>query len=192
MDSKIRTGIYGGSFNPIHNGHIAIADKILSLAGLDEVWFVVSPHNPLKQADGLLDDSKRLHMTRVALKGHARLAASDCEFALPRPSYMWNTLRHLSQEWPERVFTLLIGADNWMVFDRWAHHEDIIANYDIAIYPREGCTIDTAQLPPNVRLMETGLYNVSSTMVRDMIKRGEDVSALIPTSIVAMAEQWYR
>ena len=153
---------------------------------------MVSPQNRLKHSADLLDEQLRLDMTRIALGPYPQLKACDYEFHLSRPSYMWHTLQSLSNDYPEREFRLLIGADNWMVFDRWAHHDDILANYDIAIYPREGCTIDTAQLPPNVRLMHTGLYNVSSTMVRDMIKRGEDVSALIPTGIVAMAEQWYR
>ena len=124
---KIKTGIYGGSFNPIHNGHIAIARKMTELAGLDEVWLVVSPQNPLKERGDLLDDRLRLKMTRMALAPYPKLKASDFEFALPRPSYMWNTLQALSAAHPDREFTLLIGADNWEVFSRWYHHEDIIA-----------------------------------------------------------------
>ena len=116
---KIKTGIYGGSFNPIHNGHIAIARKMTELAGLDEVWLVVSPQNPLKERGDLLDDRLRLEMTRMALAPYPKLKASDFEFALPRPSYMWNTLQALSAAHPDREFTLLIGADNWEVFSRW-------------------------------------------------------------------------
>ena len=125
---KIKTGIYGGSFNPIHNGHIAIARKMTELAGLDEVWLVVSPQNPLKERGDLLDDRLRLEMTRMALAPYPKLKASDFEFALPRPSYMWNTLQALSAAHPDREFTLLIGADNWEVFSRWYHYEDIIAH----------------------------------------------------------------
>ena len=185
---KIKTGIYGGSFNPIHNGHIAIARKMTELAGLDEVWLVVSPQNPLKERGDLLDDRLRLEMTRMALAPYPKLKASDFEFALPRPSYMWNTLQALSAAHPDREFTLLIGADNWEVFSRWYHYEDIIAHYPIRIYPRRGYDIEASTLPHNVKLVDTGLYDVSSTMVRERIRRGEDVSQLIPASIIKMAK----
>lgn len=188
----IRTGIYGGSFNPIHNGHIAIAKAMLSLGAIDEVWLMVSPQNPLKQAADLLDDSLRLDMTRRAVEGIEGIEVSDYEFRLPRPSYMWNTLQHLSHDYPDREFCLLIGADNWLVFDRWYHADDIIAHYPIRIYPRRGYDIDTASLPPTVKLVDTGLYDVSSTEVRNIIRRGEDPSPLIPPCIAAQAIEVYR
>mgnify|MGYP003547974148 FL=1 len=115
----IKTGIYGGSFNPVHNGHIALAHELRQLAGLDEIWFVVSPQNPLKTQASLLNDRKRLDMTRRALEPYPELVASNYEFALPRPSYMWHTLQSLSARYPDREFTLIIGADNWACFDRW-------------------------------------------------------------------------
>lgn len=189
---KIRTGIYGGSFNPIHNGHIAIANSMAELASLDEVWLVVSPQNPLKQSADLLADRLRLDMTRLALTPYPKLKACDYEFGLPRPSYMWHTLQSMSRDFPEREFTLLIGADNWAVFDRWFHADDIIANYPIAIYPRTGSPIDAASLPEGVRLYDTGLHDISSTEVRERIRRGEDVSGMIPDSIVALAEKYYK
>lgn len=188
---KIKTGIYGGSFNPIHNGHIAIARKMTELAGLDEVWLVVSPQNPLKERGDLLNDRLRLEMTRMALVPYPKLKASDFEFALPRPSYMWNTLQALFAAHPDREFTLLIGADNWEVFSRWYHYEDIIAHYPIAIYPRTGSDIDVTTLPPTVRLFNTGLYDISSTLVRNTIKAGGDISSLVPKEIVRMAEECY-
>lgn len=188
----IRTGIYGGSFNPIHNGHIAIAKAMLRLGAIDEVWLMVSPQNPLKQAADLLDDSLRLDMTRRAVEGIEGIEVSDYEFRLPRPSYMWNTLLHLSHDYPDREFCLLIGADNWLVFDRWYHADDIIAHYPIRIYPRRGYDIDTASLPPTVKLVDTGLYDVSSTEVRNIIRRGEDPSPLIPPCIAAQAIEVYQ
>ena len=184
----IRTGIYGGSFNPIHNGHIAIAKAMLSLGAIDEVWLMVSPQNPLKQAADLLDDNLRLDMTRHAVEGIKGIKVSDYEFRLPRPSYMWNTLQHLSHDYPDRQFYLLIGADNWQVFDRWYHANDIISHYPIRIYPRRGYDIEASTLPHNVELVDTGLYDMSSTMVRERIQRGEDVSQLIPASIIEMAK----
>ena len=189
--SKIRTGIYGGSFNPIHNGHIAIARAMTTRAGLDEVWLVVSPQNPLKPAGSLLADEKRLLMAQTAVSGIPGVTATDYEFHLPRPSYMWNTLQSLSRDFPERDFTLLIGADNGAVFHRWFRADDIIAHYPIAIYPRTGYPIDTASLPPNVKLIDTGLYDISSTQVRELIARGGDITALVPDCVVPLATQFY-
>lgn len=189
--SKIRTGIYGGSFNPIHNGHIAIARAMIARAGLDEVWLVVSPQNPLKPAGSLLADEKRLLMAQTAVSAIPGVTATDYEFRLPRPSYMWNTLQSLSRDFPERDFTLLIGADNWAVFHRWYRADDIIAHYPIAIYPRTGYPIDTASLPPNVKLIDTGLYDISSTQVRELIARGGDITGLVPDSVVPLATQFY-
>ena len=113
-------GIFGGSFNPIHKGHVALARQLLRRAQLDEVWFLVSPQNPLKPQSLLLDDNMRLEMARLALKDEPHLVASDYEFHLPRPSYTWNTLQHLSQDYPQHRFTLIIGADNWQLFSRCA------------------------------------------------------------------------
>ena len=189
--SKIRTGIYGGSFNPIHNGHIAIARAMTTRAGLDEVWLVVSPQNPLKPAGSLLADEKRLLMAQTAVSGIPGVTATDYEFHLPRPSYMWNTLQSLSRDFPEHDFTLLIGADNWAVFHRWYRADDIIAHYPIAIYPRTGYPIDTASLPPNVKLIDTGLYDISSTQVKELIARGGDITGLVPDSVVPLATQFY-
>lgn len=188
MTNKIRTGIYGGSFNPIHNGHIAIARAMLDCDAVDEVWLMVSPQNPLKQSADLLDERLRLDMTRRATADIPCVTACDYEFHMPRPSYMWHTLQSLSRDYPDREFTLLIGADNWQVFDRWYHADDIIAHYPIRIYPRRGYDIEASTLPHNVKLVDTGLYDVSSTMVRERIRRGEDVSKLIPASIIKMAK----
>lgn len=188
MTNKIRTGIYGGSFNPIHNGHIAIARAMLDCDAVDEVWLMVSPQNPLKQSADLLDEQLRLDMTRRATADIPCVTACDYEFHMPRPSYMWHTLQSLSRDYPDREFTLLIGADNWQVFDRWYHADDIIAHYPIRIYPRRGYDIEASTLPHNVKLVDTGLYDVSSTMVRERIRRREDVSQLIPASIIEMAK----
>lgn len=189
---KIKTGIYGGSFNPIHNGHVAIARQMIARAGLDEVWLVVSPQNPLKPAGTLLADDKRLLMARTALQGERRITASDYEFGLPRPSYMWNTLQSMERDYPDREFTLLIGADNWAVFHRWHRADDILTHYPIAIYPRSGWPLRADSLPPGVRLIDTGLYDVSSTEVRRKIALGEDITPLVPESIAQMAVQFYK
>ena len=180
----MKIGIYGGSFNPIHRGHVALARQILRKARLDEVWFLVTPLNPFKQASSdLLDDDERLALTRKALADDPQLVASDYEFHLPRPSYTWDTLQALSRDYPEHQFTLIIGADNWAAFDCWAHPEDILRHYPIVIYPREGYPVDAALLPEGVTLVNTRLYNISSTDIRQRIREGRPVRRLLPTNI---------
>lgn len=182
----ITTGIFGGSFNPIHNGHISLARQILKAGGLDEIWFVVSPQNPLKLADTLADDDYRLSLVRKALEGEPSLVASDYEFHMPRPSYMYDTLMAMRRDYPDRDFVLLIGGDNWTMFNRWYRWEDILHNFRIIIYPRQGSYIDISTLPANVRLVETELYNISSTEIRDKISKGEDITHLVPEAIAKL------
>lgn len=189
----LRTGIFGGSFNPIHNGHIALARQLLGLAALHEIWFVVSPLNPFKQGAGdLLADDLRLDLARQALRREPGLMASDCEFHLPRPSYMWNTLQHLVAQHPDRRFVLIIGADNWLSFDRWAHAGDILAHHEVVVYPREGFPIVEATLPPSVHLMHTDLYPLSSTDIRRRVRAGEPIDGLVPEIIRRRVLEYYR
>ncbi len=191
MEKKV-TAIYGGSFNPVHTGHIALARQLLRLGGLDEIWFMVSPQNPLKHSSDLLDDTLRLEMTREALAAETGLVASDYEFHLPRPSYTWHTLCALSRDYPDREFVLIIGADNWAVFSRWYHADDIVRNYRILIYPRTGTDIDVKTLPQGVTLVETGRFDVSSTMVRERLKNGLPIDGLVPDIIVPFVERYYK
>lgn len=185
MDSGLRIGIFGGTFNPLHNGHVALAKAFLRQAGLDEVWFVVSPQNPFKKNDALLADSLRLEMVRRAVADIPRMRVSDVEFHLPKPSYMYLTLRHLSAAHPDCTFTLLIGGDNWAAFDRWANADEILANYDIVVYPRSGEVIDPATLPANVRILDTQLIDISSTDIRRRIAMGLPITDLVPPAISA-------
>ena len=164
-----RTGIFGGSFNPIHNGHVALAQQLREKAGLDEVWLMVSPQNPLKQASDLLDDGIRLEMARLALEGVDGITASDYEMHLPRPSYTWNTLQALSKDYPDRQFVLLMGGDNWTLFDRWYHYEDIRRNYEIVVYTRT----------PG----DPGFINISSTEIRRRIRSGQSISGMVPPAV---------
>lgn len=176
-------GLFGGSFNPIHNAHIALARTICCEAGMDEVWFLVSPQNPLKKQSSLLDENLRFDMVQRALEGEAQLFASDYEFHLQRPSYTWHTLQHLSQDYPQHKFCLIIGGDNWALFHRWAHSEEILANYDVFVYPREGSEIDEASLPPRVHIVHTPEIDITSTMIRQFLKEGKDVSEYVPQSV---------
>ena len=192
MNRKIKTGIYGGSFNPIHNGHIALARHLLQEAELDEIWFVVSPQNPFKVQQQLLADDKRLLLVRKALAPYPQLVASDFEFSLPRPSYMWHTLQGMSAQWPDRELHLIIGADNWLCFDRWYHADDIRRTYPIIIYPRQGYDIVSSALPQGVRLVNTPLYNVSSTEIRADVAAGRDISSKVPSTILSEVEKEYK
>ena len=178
-----KIGIFGGSFNPIHMGHVALAQAVQKQCGLDEVWLMVSPQNPLKRNDSdLLDDGLRLEMAQKALEGIDGVVACDYEFHLPKPSYTWNTLQHLTKDYPDCIFTLLIGGDNWRHFQRWRHWKDILWHHDIIIYPRDQYpgTIDVPLLP------------VSSTEIRKRVRVGESISGLVPKSIIPLVEQYYR
>ena len=182
---KKRIGIYGGSFNPIHKGHIALAKQILKRARLDEVWFMVSPLNPFKVDDAdLLDDHLRLQMAQKALASEPRLLACDYEFHLPRPSYTWDTLQALRRDYPDHEFVLIIGADNWVKFDRWYHSADLLQNFQIVVYPREDSPIDADTLPSNVLLVNTKLYRMSSTDIRQRIREGRPIKRLVPAAIL--------
>ena len=177
-----RLGIFGGSFNPIHTGHIALAQAVLKQCALDEVWLMVSPQNPLKQQADLLEDGLRLEMAQKALEGVEGVKACDYEFHLPKPSYTWNTLQHLSKDYPDCRFYLLIGGDNWAHFERWRHWKDILRQYDVIVYPRDQYqgTVDVPLLP------------VSSTEIRQRVRAGESIKGLVPDQIISDVEKNYQ
>ena len=171
-----KTGIFGGSYNPIHIGHLALANYLCEYGDLDEVWFMVSPQNPFKaHSSDLWDDQLRLELVRLAVEEYPKFHASDFEFHLPRPSYMVNTLEKLREAHPDREFTLIIGADNWASFPRWKDADIIMAHHPLIIYPRPGYEIDESTLPANIRLVNTPLLEVSSTFIRESLKQGKDV-----------------
>ena len=179
----MRTAIFGGSFNPIHRGHIALADFVVQGGWTDEVWLLVSPQNPLKAAVGLLPEQLRLALAQQATENYDRIKVSDFEFHLPRPSFTYKTLAALRESHPDRSFQILIGADNWLCFNRWAHHEELLRDYELLVYPRQGYDIHTASLPPNVRFVPAPLFPFSSTQLREMLLRGEDLSGILPQEI---------
>lgn len=178
-----KVAIFGGSFNPIHTGHIALAQAVQQQCGLDEVWLMVSPQNPLKRNDAdLLDDSLRFEMAQKALEGVEGVKACDYEFHLPKPSYTWNTLQHLTKDYPDYTFTLLIGGDNWAHFQRWRHWKDILWHHDVIVYPRDEYQ-GTISVP---------LLNVSSTEIRKRVRAGQGISGLVPACIVSDVENYYK
>ena len=189
----IRTGFYGGSFNPIHKGHIALAESFMQDMKLDDVWFVVSSQNPFKQTENdLLADKRRFEMVQLAIADNPRFCATDYEFHLPKPSYTWRTLKSLVLDYPEREFVLLIGADNWVSFPRWDHYKDILRHHAIAVYPRRDYPINAALLPPGVTLLNTPLYDISSTDIRNRIRKGIPVDNVLPARVLPTALKYYQ
>ena len=192
-----RVGFFGGSFNPIHNGHIVLARSLKEAAGLDEVWFVVSPQNPFKRQADLLSDAARLEMVSAALAGEQGLKPCGVELGMPLPSYTWRTLCRLRRDCPDCRFTLLIGGDNWARFGQLYHGADILASCPIVIYPRGGEggveAIDPAVLPPGVTLAHTPLIGISSTEVRRRLRCGEPIGGLVPPVVASMIAErgWY-
>jgi nicotinate-nucleotide adenylyltransferase len=181
---KREIGIFSGSFNPIHNGHLMLASYLSEFTYLEEVWFVVTPHNPLKDTAILIDDGARFEMVKIAVEAYDRLLVSDVEFNMPRPSYTVNTLKELSGNYPDVNFTLIIGADNWVVFDRWKNADEIINNYKILIYPRPGVEIVIPDLyRKTVQAVDAPLIEVSSTFIRKSISKGKNMQAFVPVKV---------
>lgn len=178
-----KIGIYSGSFNPVHIGHLALANYLCEFEGVDEVWFLVTPHNPLKEQGELMDDEQRLRLVQLAVEGYPRFRASDFEFHLPRPSYSIHTLEALRRSYPDTEFTLIIGSDNWLCFDRWFEAKRIVSEFGLLIYPRPGFEVDEAMLPPHVRMVHAPCIEVSSTFVRQALRQGKDVRFFLPAKV---------
>lgn len=166
----MKTAIYSGSFNPIHKGHTQLAKYLTSHRLADEVWFVVSPCNPLKEQKELLDEHLRLELVILAIKDEPAFKASDIEFTMPVPSYSINTLNRLCSDFPDREFLLIIGSDNALVFDKWKDYPEILDKYQVLVYPRRG--YDFAEVKdryPQMQLLPTEFYDISSTEIRQNI-----------------------
>lgn len=183
MNCELRkVALYFGSFNPIHKGHIGLGEYLLEHSDVDELWYVVSPQNPLKQKADLWDDVLRYRLACEATKHNPHLSVCDIEFHLPVPSYTVNTLRILSEKYKEYKFSLLIGADNYQIFDKWYCYDEILRNYKIYVYPREGVEVDRNKFP-QMNWLDAPLYPISSTMIRERLKRGESIDDLVPFSV---------
>lgn len=178
---KIRTALFGGTFNPLHNGHVAIAQSVLEQGLAQEVWLLVTPCNPWKKGQKLLDDRLRYDMVAQAVKDMDGIFASDYEFKLEKPSYSANTLRCISADYPDREFIITIGADNWVKFHNWREADFILENYPIIVYPRQDYPIE--HLSGNVTLLDCPLVDISSTQIRQMVKDGTPINEFVPATV---------
>ena len=176
----MKTGLYFGSFNPIHIGHMAIANFMIEFSDLEQLWFVVSPHNPLKEKKSLLKDYHRLEMVRLAVEDDDRFRASDIEFKLPTPSYTIDTLAYLEEKNPGREFQLVMGADGLRTFHKWKHADLIVEKYHRLIYPRPGMDPGAVSRNPNATVVNAPLMEISSSFIRMAIREGKDVRHLVP------------
>ncbi len=181
MSDRIRTALFGGTFNPLHNGHLTIAQSVLEQGLADEVWILITPCNPWKKDQALLDDRLRYDMVAQAVKEMDGVRASDYEFKLDKPSYTANTLRRISADYPDREFILTIGADNWVKFHNWREADFILKNYPIIVYPRQGYPIENVS--GNVTLLDCPLMDISSTQIRQMVHNGTPINELVPASV---------
>jgi len=179
----MRIAIYSGSFNPVHNGHLAIAKKAVEQAGVDELWFLVSPQNPLKKDCILWPENDRYSMVKIAVEHEPFLKASDYEFQLPRPTFTINTLDSLKSDYPQHDFVLLVGGDNLSIIQRWYKSQRILDDYGLIVYPRPGYSIEKFLDHPNVQIINAPLLQISATDIRRKIMNGEPFEELLPPKV---------
>jgi nicotinate-nucleotide adenylyltransferase len=175
-----KTGLFFGSFNPIHIGHLAIANYMLEFTDLDEVWFMVSPHNPLKEKETLLADHHRYSLVRIATENYPRFKASNFEFSLPQPSYTIDTLVRLEEKYPTREFVLIAGTDIFPTFHKWKNYQELLSHYHFYIYPRPGSDLGQYTGYPNIHLHDAPLMEISSSFIRDAISSKKDIRFFLP------------
>ena len=187
--SKPQIGLFFGSFNPIHIGHLVIANYMASYSGLSEVWLVVSPHNPLKQKSGLADMYDRLEMARLATEQAPQLYVSDIEFKLPQPSYTIDTLTHLKEKHPEKEFALVMGADNLSSFKKWKNYEILLSNHKLFVYPRPNVDTSEWQNHPSIVFTDTPQMDISSTCIRKSIHQQKSIQFFVPDAVIDFMER---
>ena len=181
-----KIGLFFGSFNPIHIGHLILANYILENSDMDELWFVVSPQNPFKDKKSLLTDHNRLDMVQLAVKNYPKMRASNVEFSLPKPSYTIDTLTYLKEKYPNYSFALIMGEDNLDSLPKWKNSEKLMSDYQIIVYPRtfEGEKKDSEYLQhENISMVNAPIIELSATEIRNMIKEGKNVRPMLPQEV---------
>lgn len=179
----MKIGLFFGSFNPIHTGHMIIANHMVEYTDLSQVWMVVSPHNPLKEKASLANDNDRLHLVQLAIGDNPRLRASNVEFSLPVPSYTIDTLTHLREMYPKKEFVLIMGGDNLDSIEKWKNYELLLSDYDIYIYRRPGFENSKHTDNPRIRIVDAPMLDISATFIRNAIRSGKSVRYLVPDAV---------
>lgn len=186
----MKIGIFGGSFNPIHIGHVMLASYLRQYEGFDEIWLMLSPLNPLKvNSTDMIPDVTRLAMLDIALKDAPGLKVSDVELSMPRPSYTINTLKYLSKRYPRHSFKVIIGADNWKIFSQWRNSQTIIDDYGVVVYPRPGYQLGPVYDDNVDVIVGAPIADISSTWVRKAIARGKDLNFFLPPGVFEYIKQ---
>ena len=186
MNSPQKIGLFFGSFNPIHMGHLIIANLMAETTDLKKVWFVVSPQNPFKPSKGLLHEFDRYDMVRAAIYDNSKLEVSDVEFHLAKPSYTIHTLVHLREKHPEKEFKVIIGEDNLGNFTKWKNYREILGQYGLYVYPRPHAQLSELKEHPNVTMVEAPMLDISATFIRNCIRKKQSVRYLVPDAVEAM------
>jgi nicotinate-nucleotide adenylyltransferase len=179
----MQIGLFFGSFNPVHAGHLILANYMAEYTPLEEVWMVVSPHNPLKDKASLLHQQKRLNLVDVAIEPYSAIRSSNIEFTLPLPSYTVNTLAHLKEKYPQHTFSLIMGQDNLATLHKWKNYEVILQHHKIYVYPRHGVEAGPLDEHPAIILTEAPIIEISSTFLRQAIKEGKEVRYFFPPGV---------
>ncbi|MCB0696941.1 MAG: nicotinate-nucleotide adenylyltransferase [Chitinophagaceae bacterium] len=180
-------GLYFGSFNPIHIGHMIVANHIVEHSEIDKLWFVVSPHNPLKDSNSLLNEYDRLHLVNLAIEDNTKFRASNIEFSLAKPSYTIDTLTYLTEKFPLERFSVIMGSDSFQNIHRWKNYEHLVKNYSIIIYMRPGFEI-TETHGANLTIMHAPLLDISSTYIRNQVKEKKSIRYLVPEKVFEYIE----
>lgn len=183
MNANQKIGLFFGSFNPIHIGHLIIANIMAENTDLNKVWFVVSPQNPFKPGKGLLHEFDRYDMVKAAIADHYKLEVSDVEFNLPKPSYTIHTLAYLTEKFPGKEFKVIIGEDNLENFAKWKNHEQILDQFGLYVYPRPHVTNSDLKRHPSVKIIEAPLLDISATFIRSCIKDNKSIRYLVPEPV---------
>ncbi len=190
MHNNMKVGLFFGTYNPVHVGHMVIANYMVEYTDLDQIWMVVTPQNPFKQKQSILKDYDRLHLVRLAIGEDPKLKASDIEFKLPQPNYTATTLIYLNEKFPETDFALIMGADNLNHFHKWKNHDEIIKNYDLYVYPRMESN-DGGELCHHykVNYVEAPVMKISSSFIRKAIQEGKNVSHYMPKEVAQYVDE---
>ncbi len=183
MPEKIKTGLFFGSFNPIHTGHLVIADYMAEFTDLHQIWFIISPQNPLKDKSSLLADHHRLFMVNIAVEDDPRFRASNIEFHLPRPSYTIDTLTYLSEKYPEKEFVLIAGQDNLAGFHKWKNYQQILNHYQVYLYPRPNSMPTSFDQHPHIHFTDAPMVDISASFIRKGLSEGKDMRYFLPEKV---------